>query len=209
MSEDTTQMEQIMEESNLREIPQQSIATAHTTPIPQGKMFSEDYVQTLREEAKNNRIAKKNIETRLRDLIGAGKDDDLNDERINSYKASQEQVVNEAFEKANDRMVQAEVKLLEMDGYDSKLVLRLLDKTRLEIEEDGTVKGLKEALEGIEADFPQVKKTQVAARSTNPAYAGQTSEIAQLETDYDVALKAGKTAEAIMLKNKIFQLSKK
>jgi len=146
-------------------------------PTPQGKTFSEDYVHTIREEAKENRIARKAAETKakesdakLKALIGLNDDDSLDDAKIAEYQVKQAIDLTAAVQKANARLIKAEIKSL--DGYDSKLVERLLDKSKIEIDDDGTVTGLTEAVEALAVEFPLIKvsKTQ---RGANPPLEGK------------------------------------
>lgn len=124
-----------------------------STPA-QGKVWTDEYVQGLREEAKNHRLAKKAYEAKLRSLLGLKEDEEISDDRITQYQQSQSKAIEEAILKANDRLIKAEIKSLE--GYDTKLVERLLDKSKLTINEDGTVTGLKEAVETLATEFPQI-----------------------------------------------------
>lgn len=182
---------------------------APTTPIQpapaQGKTFSEDYVASLREEAKTNRIAKKNLEARVKALIGLKDDEEIDDAKINAYQANLTKAQSEATAKANARLLTAEIKQLE--GYDSKLIERLLDKSKVTITEDGEVAGLKEAVEALEVEFPLIKKSGVPNSPANPP-ASTVTEIEQAESDYAKAVKSGDTVTAIMLKNKIFSMKK-
>lgn len=151
---------------------EQNITAEVKTPEP--KLFSEDYVKTIREEAKENRLARKAAEEerdrlalKFKDIIGLNPEDALKDESITLYKENLAKNMNAALEKANERLLQAEIKSL--DGYDVKLVSRLLDRSKVTIEEDGTIKGLKEAIEALEAEFPAIKlATQTSAANPPP-----------------------------------------
>ena len=175
------------------------------SPQPQGKTFSEDYVQALREEAKGNRIAKKNLESKLRDLIGLKPDEDLSDDRINGFKTAQDSAVANALRTANDRLLKAEIKSLE--GYDSKLLERLLDKTKITIEDDGTVVGLKEAAAEIEQEFPQVRIAvgDQLGGGTNPAHQKPLVGLEALQEALNEAIKNRNLPEQIALKQRIFE----
>jgi hypothetical protein len=138
--------------------------------IPQGKTFSEDYVKTLREESKAHRLNAKNYESKLKAVLGMNPEADLSDldSIINQYKATQEKTIKEAYAKVNDRLIKAEIKSL--DGYNHKLIEKLLDKSKIKINDNGEVEGLKEAVEELEKEFPEVKKQiQSTGGGANPA----------------------------------------
>lgn len=140
--------------------------------IPQGKTFSEDYVHTIREEAKENRLARKAAEdankanmAKIKTLLGLTEEDSLDDAKIAEYQTKQANDLTAVMQKANERLITAEIKSL--DGYDAKLVERLLDKSKLEIGEDGTITGLQEAVEALAVEFPSVK-VSVRRDGSNP-----------------------------------------
>lgn len=143
-------------------------ATGSPAAIPapaaaQGKVWTDEYVTSLREEAKENRLARKASEAKLRAVMGLKDGEDATDERIAAYVASRENALKEALSKANDRLITAEIR--GMDGYNPKLVERLLDRSKIKVADDGTVTGVKEALEALEKDFPEIKK---ATSGTTP-----------------------------------------
>lgn len=137
-------------------MPEELEKTTETTPvIPTSKTFSEDYVKSIREEAKESRLAKKAVEAKFKTLLGLKDDEDLDDSKISAYQARQIEATTAQAEKSNARLILAEIKSL--DGYDTKLVERLLDKKKLTIADDDTVTGLKEAVEALALEFPQIK----------------------------------------------------
>ena len=142
-----------------------------TTPPP-GKTFSEDYVHTIREEAKENRLARKAAEdankanmAKFKALLGLTEEDNLDDAKIAEYQKKQTNDLTAAMLKANARLITAEIKSL--DGYNPKLVEALLDKSKLEIGEDGIINGLQEAVEALGVEYPEIKM-QKAAPGVNP-----------------------------------------
>lgn len=181
---------------------------APTPPAPGGQTFSEDYVKSLRDEAKAHRITAKQHEATLRTLIGV-KDGDITPEHITAYQAQQTKAGADALAKANDRLISAEVRLL--DGYDHKLLEKLLDRTKVTIADDGTVTGLKEAAEAVALEYPAVKKTvgTPPPGGANPPGGGSgLTEIQQAQAAYDEAVKTGNHPLIISLKNKLFELQK-
>ena len=174
---------------------------------PSVKTYPEEYVKAVREEAKENRIARKAVEAKLKKLIGLKDDEDLDDAKIVAYQTAQQTQLTAAQQKANEKLLLAEIKSL--DGYDVKLVARLLDKSKVTIADDGTVTGLKEAVEALALEFPQVKKMAATGGGANPSSASALPELDQLKADYDSAVKAGNLAQQVYLKNKIFTLEHK
>ena len=189
---------------------EQNITAEVKTPEP--KLFSEDYVKTIREEAKENRLARKAAEEerdrlalKFKDIIGLNPEDALKDESITLYKENLTKNMNAALEKANERLLQAEIKSL--DGYDVKLVSRLLDRSKVMIEEDGTVKGLKEAITALEEEFPQIRKgTQNGGANPPP---NNATEVEVLEQKLKQAHKDGDALSIVSLTRQIFEARSK
>jgi hypothetical protein len=185
---------------------EQNVTTEVKAPEP--KLFSEDYVKTIREEAKENRLARKaaeeerdNLALKFKDVIGLKPEDPLKDESITLYKENLTKNMNTALEKANERLLQAEIKSL--DGYDVKLVSRLLDRSKVMIEEDGTVKGLKEAITALEEEFPQIRKgTQNGGANPPP---NNATEVEVLEQKLKQAHKDGDALSIVSLTRQIFE----
>ncbi len=173
-------------------------------PKPQGKTFSEDYVISLREEAKNNRLAKKAYEVKLKTLIGLKDDEDIDDDKIMAFKVNQDKAIATALEKANSRLLSAEIKSL--DGYDHKLVEKILDRSKVTIAEDGNVEGLKEAVEALATEFPAVKIPPKGGGGANPPPAG----VKTAQDEYDEAVKqAYANPRDESLKRKVFILGER
>lgn len=189
---------------------EQNVTTEVKAPEP--KLFSEDYVKTIREEAKENRLARKaaeeerdNLALKFKDVIGLKPEDPLKDESITLYKENLTKNMNAALEKANERLLQAEIKSL--DGYDVKLVSRLLDRSKVTIEEDGTIKGLKEAITALEEEFPQIRKgTQNGGANPPP---NNATEVEVLEQKLKQAHKDGDALSIVSLTRQIFEARSK
>jgi len=189
---------------------EQNVTTEVKAPEP--KLFSEDYVKTIREEAKENRLARKaaeeerdNLALKFKDVIGLKPEDPLKDESITLYKENLTKNMNAALEKANERLLQAEIKSL--DGYDVKLVSRLLDRSKVTIEEDGTIKGLKEAITALEEEFPQIRKgTQTGGANPPP---NNATEVEVLEQKLKQAHKDGDALSIVSLTRQIFEARSK
>lgn len=170
------------------------------------KTFSEDYVKAIREEAKSNRLESKKLKGLLQLVTGLS-DDDFDEPKVTAWKSGfeneQQKKVNEALTKANERLLQAEIKSL--DGYDSKLVSRLIDRSEVKVTEDGTIEGLKEAVEALEAEFPQIKKAAETQNGANPPPKDFKGEVEKLKEDYDNEMKRGNIVGALAIMEKIKQ----
>lgn len=139
-------------------------------PAPSGKVFSEDYVRTLRNESAGHRTTAKKYEAALKTVFGIDADAELGDDldgHINALNQRNEAAQQNALKKANTRLIVAE--LHSRDGYDHKLLEKVIDLSKVTVDDDGTVKGLDEAIKAAETEFPAVKKSDVP-----PPYAGGT-----------------------------------
>lgn len=177
---------------------------------PQGKVWTDEYVQGLREENKTRRLSEKTANTRIRTLLGLKEDDEIDDAKITAFQTTQTQKITAAEQKANAKLILAEIKSL--DGYNPKLVSALIDKSKLTISDDGTITGLKEAVEALAVEYPEIKKTSgtpPAAGGANPPPAGTQTDLDKLKADHAAAVKSGNLAEQISLKNKIFAIENK
>lgn len=174
------------------------------------KTFTEDYVKALREEAKTNRLKAKQYQTLLQKVTGL-QDEDFDEAKVTNWKIgfeSEWQKKNtEVLTKANERLLQAEIKSLE--GYDAKLVSRLLDRSKVTIKDDGSIEGLKETVEALVAEFPQVKIAPKQQAGANPPPTEFKGEVEKLKDEYEQAVKGGNLALQVALKNKIYALEHK
>jgi hypothetical protein len=150
------------------------------------KTFDEAYVKSLREEAAKYRTKAKELESKLETLpteitskvlkaLGLEPDPQKNFEQ---QLAEANRKAQEAEQKAKTRLVAAEVKLLaaEMGLIDADAALALMDKSNVEVDDAGNVKGIKEALGTLVQAKPWLKKQaggQVGS-GTNPPGAGGT-----------------------------------
>lgn len=145
-------------------------------PTTGGKTFSEDYVSSLRRESAGHRTRAVQAENALRSLLGLKEGEELGDlnTRITTYRQTQEQTQNAAAQKANERLIQAEIRALE--GYDTKLLAKLIDRSKITVADDGTVSGLKEAAEAAAAEYPSVKLSSVPRFSRGTPGATETGD---------------------------------
>lgn len=138
-------------------------------PVDTGKTFTEDYVKTLRGEADGYRTTAKAHESTLRQVFGVKDDEELGDvnKRFTAFQESLTAQQAKTLETANNRLIQAELRSLE--GYDTKLLAKLIDLSDVKVDEQGNVKGTKEAAEAAAKEFPAVKLTQKQYAPLNPA----------------------------------------
>lgn len=150
---------------------------APNNDLPAGsKTFSEDYVKALRGESAGYRTRAQKSETALRSLFGLKEGEELGDidSRMAAYKQALEASKNDAVKAANDRLISAAINSLE--GYDTKLLEKLIDRGKITVSDDGKVEGLKEAAEAVEKDFPAVKKSALPRVSGSAAGIKDTAD---------------------------------
>ena len=59
-------------------------------------------------------------------------------------------------EKLNTRLINAEIDSL--DGYNSKLLSRLIDRATIKVNDDNSITGLREAAMAVEKEYPTVRQ---------------------------------------------------
>lgn len=129
-------------------------------PAPsEPKTYDEDYVKKLRDEAASYRTRAKAAEakaetqqndvlTKVFSALGINPDPNLEFEKQLSAAQLQAQA---AEKRANERLIKAEVKSIgaELGIVDMDVAYLLADKDSFEVKDDGTVSGVKEALEKV------------------------------------------------------------
>ena len=126
-------------------------------PKKGGRLFSEDYVHTVRSEAAGYRTAAKTYEAALRTVMGLKEGDELGDlnARVSAYQKSLSKQREDTLQAANQRLIRAELRSLE--GYNHKLLERVIDLSGVQVDDEGNVTGVKEAAEAALKEFPEVK----------------------------------------------------
>ena len=161
-------------------------ATPEAPPATQAEQqtFSAEYVSELRREAARYRTRATEVDTGLRKAFGLEPDADCSD--MNALLTARDgQTTAKALEKANTRLITAEIKGLQ--GYNTALLERLIDRGSIKVGDDGVVTGAKEAAEAAAKQFPAVlTKTQSREQwaPKNPA-AGDPPEKKPSEMTYD------------------------
>ncbi len=131
----------------------------NTDPPVAGKTYTEDYVSALRGESAGYRTCAKSYETALRTVLGVKDGEELGDlnARLATYQQNSNQAQAATVQKANGLLIKAEMRAL--DGYDHKLLSKVIDLSGVKVSDDGTVTGLKEAAEAAAEEYPAVRKT--------------------------------------------------
>lgn len=78
------------------------------------------------------------------------------DEKASALPEDVQKRINEATEKANERLIAAEVKTLgnAMGMVDAEIVLMMIDRKKVKVEDNGTVTGVQEALDALKTAKP-------------------------------------------------------
>lgn len=142
------------------------------------KTFSADYVKALRDESKGYRQRATGTEKAIRTAFSLKDDEEIGDieQRIKARETS-------ILQAANDRLIAAEMKGLE--GYDQKLLSKVIDLTTVKIDDKGNVTGIKEAAEAAAKEYPAVKSsgTKSSFVPPNPAAGSGTANPNQTMND--------------------------
>lgn len=181
--------------------------------VNQLKEENQAYIHSLREEAKTWRLLTRTNETKLKEVLGLNPTADLTnvDDVITAYKATQSKTIDDAVNKSKTLMLKAEIKSLGTD-YNTKLLDRLMDKTKISIDDDGNVIGLQDVLKEIEVEFPEVRlnrtveepQLQKSSVIPNPISGSGVSQ--PIMEQYKQALASGNISEAISLKNRMYKI---
>lgn len=101
------------------------------------------------------------------------------------------------------------VEAMKAKAKDPTDVIAFLDKSKLEIAEDGTVKGLEDQLKKLQESKPYLfgEAAQQPGGGANPPGSSKT-EIQQIEEQMDEARKKGNLPLVVALKNKLMSLQK-
>ena len=99
-------------------------------------------------------------ESEVRDILTRERNN-----RNSKPTAEQQKQIDDALEKANTRLVAAEVKAIgaSLGLVDADVAISLLDKSKVKVKDDGSVEGVKEALEAL-----KTSKSYLFAAKTEP-----------------------------------------
>lgn len=159
------------------------------------------------EEIKELKAEIENRDKQISSLEQAAKGNEDLEKQIQDLKAD-----NEGWaQKYQQSQIDTAIKLAAKDARDPGDVLAFIQKDELKLEEDGTVKGLDDALKGLRESKPYLfaaeEKPQLKGRTPNPE-TQQPPQQNDLNKQYEKALNEGNTALAIALKNQMFNEDK-
>ena len=162
-------------------------------PGGKGNLFTEDYVKTLRGEAAGYRIQLQAIKKSLKDELGIELGDDPV-ETLTQFKQKQVDAAEEAINKAKDLLLRVEVEKLkaELGIRDMEVAMALVDKSKVEVKDDGAVEGLKDQLEALLEQKPYLKDTTPTPGGGNPPRGAGGSTDSAVDKAKEMALKRNK-----------------
>ena len=127
------------------------------------------------EELETLRTTNATYEKVLKAIFGVAESELLGDvnEHLSIYNSNLE-AKNTAV---NDRIITAEIKALQ--GYDTKLLAKVIDRSNIKVAEDGTVTGLAEAVKTASTEYPAVvvKENKESYAPYHPADTKQTTQL--------------------------------
>lgn len=140
----------------------ESSETSSTEP----KLFSEDYVKSLRREAAENRVKAKQMKEAIEKVFGIEIEGDIT-EALTAIKVGYETKLAETQKSVRALHLNTEAAKLqaELGIIDLEAVLKLADLSDVKITEDGKVEGLKEALEAVLEAKPYLKGQPTPTKS--------------------------------------------
>ena len=115
-------------------------------------------------------------ETALRKIFKLADGEELGDidGKLTEFEAEHEKLISAT----NDKLITASLNAL--DGYNTKLLARLIDKSKITVDENGNITGLEEAVKAVSDEFPAVIVKKESAKKPfvpiNPAQQTSTSQ---------------------------------
>lgn len=110
-------------------------------------------------------------ENTLKAIFGVQDGEELGD--VAKHIADYNKALKTKSAAVNDRIITAEIKSLQ--GYDNKLLAKVIDRTGIKVNDDSTITGLTEAITAAEKEYPAVvvkKETKQTYTPLNPAATG-------------------------------------
>jgi len=113
----------------------------------------------------------------LKSIFGISENDELGD--INQQMIKYNSNISARAAAVNDKIITAEIKSLQ--GYDTKLLAKVLDRSEIKVFDDGTVTGLTEAVKAAAKEYPAVvlKQDSKPYAPYNPAPVPQPAMTAE------------------------------
>lgn len=143
----------------------ESPKTPPASPTAEPKLFSEDYVKSLRSEAAENRVKAKQMKEAIEKVFGIEITGDIT-EALTAVKVGYETKLAETQKSVRALHLNTEATKLqaELGIIDLEAALKLANLSDVKITEDGKVEGLKEALEAVLEAKPYLKGQPTPAR---------------------------------------------
>lgn len=143
-----------------------SAEPSETSSSTEPKLFSEDYVKSLRREAAENRVKARQMKEAIEKVFGIEIDGDIT-EALTAIKVGYETKLADTQKSVRALHLNTEAAKLqaELGIIDLEATLKLADLSNVKITEDGKVEGLKEALEAVLEAKPYLKGQPTPARA--------------------------------------------
>ena len=150
-------------DSNPSAEPSETSSTA--SPSTEPKLFSEDYVKSLRREAAENRVKAKQMKEAIEKVFGIEVEGDIT-EALTAVKAGYETKLADTQKSVRALHLNTEAARLqaELGIIDLEAALKLADLSDVKITEDGKVEGMREALEAVLEAKPYLKGQPTSTR---------------------------------------------
>jgi hypothetical protein len=104
-------------------------------------------------------------------------------EEAQQLAAEREEAANKAFEAANQRILNTEIRAVarSLDANDLNDVLTLLDKSAIEVDDNGEVKGVEEAVKALKESKPWMFKKAIGADAIGGGNPNKNPSVSELD----------------------------
>lgn len=142
-----------------------SKTSSGASPSAEPKLFSEDYVKSLRSEAAENRVKAKQMKEAIEKVFGIEIDGDIT-EALTAVKVGYETKLADTQKSVRALHLNTEATKLqaELGIIDLEAALKLANLSNVKITEDGKVEGMREALEAVLEAKPYLKGQPTSTR---------------------------------------------
>lgn len=130
---------------------------AQTENEPTAGANTEPKQTDTKDELEKLRSDNKLYENTLRSILGVADGEELGDinKRITDFNSN----LQAKLSAVNDKIIAAEIKSLQ--GYDSKLLAKVIDRSNIKVNDDGTITGLQEAVATAAEDFRRLLSKKI------------------------------------------------
>jgi len=166
---------------------------AEPTPPDGGEPNEPEVIEPTAEPTPEKTFTQPELDTLIKDRLARATKNQPTKDELKAFKAYQDTQKTEAEKAvanqlildgltsvANNKLIRAEIKNL--DGYDTKLLSRLIDRSTITVDDSGEVSGITEQLASLELEFPMIKKQSASIGGANPPSGNATTK-AQTEMD--------------------------